>query len=53
MKSLAYSMDLALSNKYLEVVIQRLETKIFNEKLAVLFDFLFIRTKPQVSQLIS
>ena len=37
MKSLTYILDLALSNKYLEVIIQCLEPKIFNEKVDVLF----------------
>ena len=41
-KILTYSMGLALSNRYLEVIIQCLEPKILNEKVAVLFDFLFI-----------
>ena len=39
MKSLTYSRDLALSNKYLEVIIQSLEPRIFTEIVGVLFDF--------------
>ena len=35
------SPDLALSNKYLEAIIQSLELEIFNEKVEVLFDFLY------------
>ena len=34
--SIGYIPDLALSNKYLEVIIQCLEPKIFNEKFEVL-----------------
>ena len=37
MKPLTYSLDLALSNKYLEAIIQCLELKLFNEKVEVLF----------------
>ena len=36
MKSLIYSLELALSNKYLEMIMQCLEPKIFNEKDEVL-----------------
>ena len=36
MKSLIYSLELALSNKYLEMIMQCLEPKIFNEKVEVL-----------------
>ena len=35
---LTYSFDLALSNKYLKVIIKRLKPKIFNEKAEVLFN---------------
>ena len=38
-KIFTYSPDLALSNKYLEMIIRSLEAKIFNEKVEVLFDF--------------
>ena len=41
-KVFTYSLDLVLSNKYLEVVIQCLELEIFNEKVMVSFKlFLF------------
>ena len=36
-KALAYNLDLALSNKYLKVIIESLEPKIFNERVEVLF----------------
>ena len=39
MKSITYSFDLALSNKYLEMIIKFLESKIFNAKVDDLFDF--------------
>ena len=42
MKSLAYSLGLALSNKYLEIIMQSLEPKIFNEKVENLFEFLIL-----------
>ena len=49
-KVLTYSLDLALSNKYLEVIMLHLKPKIFNEKLDVLFVFfLFYRIKHQLS----
>ena len=35
------SLDLALSNKYLEMVIQCLEPKILNEKVEVLFGLFY------------
>ena len=41
MKPLTYSLDLALSKKYLEVIKQCLEPKIFNEKVDYLFEFFF------------
>ena len=37
-KVLTYSLDFALSNKYLELIIKSLEPKILNEKVEVLFD---------------
>ena len=37
MKSLTYSLDSVLSDKYLELIIEFLEPKIFNEKFDVLF----------------
>ena len=37
MKVLTYRLDLALSNKYFDFIIQCLEPKIFNEKVVVLF----------------
>ena len=40
-KILPYSLDLVLSNKYLEVIIQSLEPKILNEKAEVLFYYEF------------
>ena len=53
-KILTYSLDKALSNKYLEVIIQCLELEIFNEKVEVLFGFFsFFRIKPQLSHWIS
>ena len=43
-------MDIALSNKYLEVLIKCLELKIFNEKVEVLFYIIKKkRIKPQLS----
>ena len=36
MKSIIYGLELALSNKYLEMIIQCLEPKILNEKVGVL-----------------
>ena len=39
MKAITYRLDLALSNKYLQVIILCLEPKILNEKVEVLFDF--------------
>ena len=41
-KIFTYCRDLALSNKYLEAIIQSLEFKILNEKVEVLFDFFII-----------
>ena len=41
MKSLPYSIDLALSNKYLKVIIQCLEPKIFNDQAEVLFELFY------------
>ena len=47
MRQITYSPDLVLSNKYLKVIMQSLEPKIFNEKVEDLFDFfLFNRIKP-------
>ena len=37
-KMLTYSMDLALFNKYLQVIIRYLASKIYSEKFEVLFD---------------
>ena len=37
MKILTYSLDLAPSNEYLEVIIESLEPMIFNQKVEVLF----------------
>ena len=37
MKTFTNSLELALSNKHLEVIIKSLEHKIFNEKVVVLF----------------
>ena len=34
----SYSLDFALSNKYLKVIVQCLELKIYNEKFEVLFN---------------
>ena len=42
-KIFTYSPKLALSNKYLKVIITFLESKILNEKEKILFDFLFYR----------
>ena len=43
-KILTYSLDFALYNKYLKVIIRSLDPKIFNGKDEVLFDFLlFLR----------
>ena len=36
-RDINYSLDVALSNKYLEVIIRCLELKLFNEKDEVLF----------------
>ena len=38
-KIFTFTMDFALSNKYLEVIMHCLKPKIFNEKVEVLFDF--------------
>ena len=38
-KIFIYSLYFFLSNKYLEVIIQSLEPRIFNEKFEVLIDF--------------
>ena len=50
-KILINSLDLALSNKYLEVVIQCSEPKILNEKVMVVFykKNKKIRIEPQLS----
>ena len=40
MKSLIYSLEFALSNKYFEIIIQCLEPKIFNVIVEVLFGFI-------------
>ena len=45
MKILTYSLDLVLSNEYLEVIMSYLELEIFNEKVAVLFDFFILKNK--------
>ena len=45
---LNYILDLAHSNKYLKVIINFLEPKIFNEKGDVIFVF-FYRIKPRLS----
>ena len=42
MKSLTYRRDLALSNKYLEVIIQFQEPKEFSEKVEVLSGFFIL-----------
>ena len=47
---LSYSLDLILSNKYLEVVIQCLEPKILNKKVDILF-FFFFYLKNKISTL--
>ena len=36
-KMLIYSLDFALSNKYLELIIQFLDPQIFNQKVGILF----------------
>ena len=36
-KIFTYILDFALSNKYLELIIQYLELEVFNEKVEVLF----------------
>ena len=41
MNSLTYSLDLALSNKYLEVIIQCQEPKVSNEKVESLSGFYY------------
>ena len=48
-KMLSYIINLAQSNKYIQVNIHYLESTIFNAKVEVLFDILFHRTKPQLS----
>ena len=40
-KILTYSWDFALSNMYLEVILQCLEAKLFDDKVEVLFDFFY------------
>ena len=47
MKILTCSLDLALSNEYLEVIIESLETMILNEKVEILFYKIKNRIKPQ------
>ena len=46
----SYSLDFALSNKYLEVILQCLEPKILNEKVEVLF---YKMKKIQIKPLLS
>ena len=38
-----YILNLALSNKYLKVIVQCLKPKILNEKVEVLFDFFYFK----------
>ena len=53
-KILSYIVELVPSNENLEVLMLCLESKIFNEKVKVFFDFfLFYRVKPQLSYQIS
>ena len=42
-KILTYSSEFALSNKYLKVIIQCLEPKLFDEKVEVLIDFFYLK----------
>ena len=42
MKSQTYSLDLALSSKYLEMTIKCQGSKVFKDKLEVLLGFFFI-----------
>ena len=42
MKILTYSLDFALSNEYLKVIIQCLKLEILNVKVEVLFDFFIL-----------
>ena len=44
-KILTYSLDLALSNEYLEVIATIFEPKIFNKKVYVLFYFFTSKNK--------
>ena len=49
-KLLTHSLELVLSNKYLKVIIECLEPKIFNEKVEILFYKIKInRIKPRLS----
>ena len=47
-KILTYSLDLALSNEYLEVITTIFEPKIFNDKVDVLFDFFTLKIKASI-----
>ena len=51
MKLLTYTMDVIVSNKYLEVIIQCPEPKIFKEKIEFLFEFLILLNKTSASLL--
>ena len=44
-KILTYSLDLAISNEYLEVIAKIFEPKIFNEKVDVLFYLFTLKNK--------
>ena len=47
-KVLTYSLDLALSNEYLEVIATIFEPKILNEKVDVLFDVFTFKNKTSI-----
>ena len=47
-KILTYSLDLALSYEYLEVIAKVFEPKIFNEKVDVLFEYFTSKNKTSI-----
>ena len=48
-KRLFYILNFALSNKYIQVIIQSVQPKIFDAIVDILYDFvLFYRIKPQL-----
>ena len=43
-----YSLDLTLSNKYLEVIVKFIKPEILNEKIDFLFDLLILKNKENI-----